>query len=312
MITSIIPVLALPETVDRYLASRFTYFTQDQWQKEIEEGKISINDSVITEPAARIRGGEKLSYDGSSIVEPAVDDAITLLHEEAGWIAVNKTGNLPVHPSGRYFNHTLTAMLEERYGRKVYPVHRIDRETSGVVLLAFDGAGAHALARALAEGTKEYLALVHGNFPDEDLKIDLPLGRDTESKVKKKRRAWPGGDEKAVTRFRKVLSLRDISLVRCFPETGKLHQIRAHLQSVGFPIVGDKLYGRDETAFLTFVQHGLTDALRSRLILPRSALHAARLVFRHPQTHNAVKIRAPLPGMFTDLIRFLRDGAGPK
>ena len=123
---------------------------------------MSLDGVIVTDPATLLNGGELLAWDGSRIVEPEVDERIAILYEDEWFVAVNKTGNLPVHPSGRYFNHTLVAMLEDRYGRKVYPVHRIDRETSGVILLAFDGKSAGALSESLAEGSKEYLALVHG------------------------------------------------------------------------------------------------------------------------------------------------------
>jgi RluA family pseudouridine synthase len=308
IITSAIPPLSSAQQLDRYLAGRFSYLTQDQWRQEITDGKVSLDGETVYDPALLLKGGECLAWDGSRIVEPEIDEKITVLYEDEWFIAVNKTGNLPVHPSGRYFNHTLTAILEDRCGRKVYPVHRIDRETSGVILLAFDGKSAGDLSASLAEGSKEYLVLVHGNFPDEELIVDLPLGRDTQSAVSKKRRAWPGGTEKALTRFKKILTANDISLIRCCPETGRLHQIRAHLLAAGYPIVGDKLYGRDETAFLTFIKQGFTAGLQERLVLPRQALHAARLVFVHPQTKQEMVIRAPLPKMFADLIRERRAG----
>lgn len=302
IITSRIPLLGSAERLDSYCAGRFTYLTQDQWRNEILAGKLSLDGGIVLDPATTLQGNEMLAWDGSGIIEPSVDGRITILYEDEWFVAVNKTGNLPVHPSGRYFNNTLVAMLANRYGRKVYPVHRIDRETSGVMLLAFEGKSAGNLSEALSKGSKEYLALVYGNFPDKELIVDLPLGRDSESVVSKKRKAWPGGTQKAVTRFRKVLAAGDISLVRCFPETGRLHQIRAHLLSTGYPIVGDKLYGRDETAFLTFIRHGLTDELEKRLLLPRSALHAAKLVFLHPHTNKTMIIRAPLPKMFSECI----------
>lgn len=303
IITSLVSPLRPAQRLDNYCAGRFTYLTNDQWQKEINTGKLSLNDEVVLDPAITLTGGETLAWDGSGIVEPEVDKKITILYEDEWFVAVNKTGNLPVHPSGRYFNNTLVTILEERYGSKVYPVHRLDRETSGVILLAFDGESAGKLSEALAQGAKEYLALVHGNFPDEELIIDLPLGRDTKSAVNKKLKAWPGGTQTAKTRFRKVLTAGDISLVRCFPETGRLHQIRVHLLSTGFPIVGDKLYGRDETAFLTFVAQGLTADLALRLILPRQALHAARLGFLHPHNNKEMIIRTPLPQMFSEFIK---------
>jgi 23S rRNA pseudouridine955/2504/2580 synthase len=302
IIISKIPPLQSAQRLDSYCAGRFTYLTNDQWRQEILAGKLSLADVVVTDPTMMLRGGEILAWDGSGIVEPEVDDRITILYTDEWFIAVNKTGNLPVHPSGRYFNNTLVTLLEDRCGRKVYPVHRIDRETSGVMLLAFDGKSAGALSESLAKGSKEYLALVHGNFPDKERVVDLPLGRDRESAVSKKQKAWSGGTQKALTRFRKILTAHDISLVRCFPETGRLHQIRAHLLAAGYPIVGDKLYGRDETVFLTFIRQGLTPELEERLVLPRSALHAARLVFLHPQTKKEMVIRAPLPKMFADFI----------
>jgi len=302
IITSKIPPLQSAQRLDSYCAARFTYLTNDQWRQEILAGKLSLADVVVTDPTMMLRGGEILAWDGSGIVEPEVDDRITILYTDEWFIAINKTGNLPVHPSGRYFNNTLVTLLEDRCGRKVYPVHRIDRETSGAMLLAFDGKIAGALSESLAKGSKEYLALVHGNFPDKEMVVDLPLGRDRESALSKKQKAWAGGTQKALTRFRKVLTAHDISLVRCFPETGRLHQIRAHLLAAGYPIVGDKLYGRDETVFLTFIRQGLTPELEERLVLPRSALHAARLVFLHPQTKKEMVIRAPLPKMFADFI----------
>ena len=306
IIKSIIPSLPAAESLDSYCARRFTYLTQDQWGKEILEGKLALDGEIIFDAGVRLQGGETLVWDGSSIVEPEVDCGITILYEDEWFVAVNKTGNLPVHPSGRYFNNTLVTMLADRYGRKVYPVHRIDRETSGVILLAFDGKSAGQFSVAIAQGAKEYLALVHGSFPAEELIVDLPLGFDAESVVKKKRKAWPGGSEKAVTRFRKIITAGDISLVRCFPATGRLHQIRAHLLAAGYPIVGDKLYGRDETAFLTFIKQGFTTELEKSLLLPRCALHSAKLTFMHPQTKKEMIIRAPLPKMFVDFIRSRR------
>ena len=308
IITSRIPSLKQAQRLDSYCAYRFTYFNQEQWGKEIINGKLSLDGGIALDPTIMLSGGEMLAWDGSCIVEPEIDDRITILYEDEWFVAVNKTGNLPVHPAGRYFNNTLVALLEDRYGRKIYPVHRLDRETSGVILLAFEGKSVSDLSLALSTGSKEYLALVHGTFPDEEIIIDLPLGRDNESAVNKKRKAWPGGNEPATTRLRKVLTAGDISLVRCFPETGRLHQIRVHLMAAGYPIVGDKLYGRDETAFLTFIEHGLTADLAERLILPRQALHAARLVFLHPHTKKEMIVRAPLPKMFAEFIRSRRAG----
>ncbi|MEQ8213683.1 MAG: RluA family pseudouridine synthase [Smithellaceae bacterium] len=302
IITSRIPLPAAGQSLASYCAGRFSYLSLEQWQREIAAGKLSLDGANVLNPALTLQGGEMLAWDGSCIVEPEVDDRITILYKDEWFTAVDKPGNLPVHPAGRYFNNTLVALMQERCGRKVYPVHRLDRETSGVLLLAFDEKSAGSLSTALMQGSKEYLALVQGVFPDKELIVELPLGRDSESTVRKKRRAWTGGNQSAVTRFQKVLTTGDASLVRCFPQTGRLHQIRAHLLSAGFPIVGDKLYGRDETAFLTFIEHGLTAELLESLILPRAALHAACLIFSHPYNKQKMVIQAPLPRMFSEFI----------
>lgn len=307
IITSRVPPLSSPQSLVHYCAGRFSYMKRDQWIKEIVDGKLLFNGAVICDPETAITGGEMLAWDGSCIIEPEVDDGITILYEDQWFAAVNKTGNLPVHPSGRYFNNTLVAILEERYGRKVFPVHRLDRETSGVILLAFDGKSAANLSAAVAQGTKEYLALVHGSFPDEEIIVNLPLGRDPESAISKKQKAWPGGIQRAITRFHMILTINDFSLVRCFPETGRLHQIRTHLLSIGFPIIGDKLYGRDEMVFLTFIKHGLTNELLKKLILPRQALHASRLVFQHPRNKQELIIEAPIPPMFSEFLQSMVD-----
>lgn len=307
IIKSRVPPLSSPQTIVDYCAGRFSYMKIERWHKEIVDGKLLLDGAIICDPQMVINGGEMLAWDGSCVVEPEVDDGITIPYEDQWFVAVNKTGNLPVHPSGRYFNNTLVAILEERYGRKVFPVHRLDRETSGIILLAFDGKRVASLSAAIARGSKEYLALVHGAFPDEEIIVDLPLGRDPESAISKKRRAWPGGTQSAKTRFHKILTADSISLIRCFPETGRLHQIRAHLHSMDFPIVGDKLYGRNETDFLTFIKHGLTNELLKKLILPRQALHASRLTFQHPGNKQKIIIEAPIPPMFSEFLKSMVD-----
>jgi 23S rRNA pseudouridine1911/1915/1917 synthase len=266
-------------------------------------GRILLDDARVTDPGRLLSGGEILAWQAEPIAETAVDCGRCRFARDEDWIAVNKTGNLPVHPSGRYFHHTLTAVLEERYGRRVYPRASsrpgdFRRDASG--LRRKDGRPARLCAGLR---NQEYLALVHGHFPAEEWTMDLPLGRAAGAAIAKKRLAWPGGEEKAFTRFRKILTVADISLIRCFPETGRLHQIRAHLSAAGYPIVGDKLYGRDEKAFLEFMRDGSRAELEKSLLLPRQALHAVRVTLTHPRTGLAMTLRAPLPKMFADFIR---------
>ena len=298
---STVPAGAQPASLAAYLTGRFSYLDEEQWRLEISEGKVLVNgggcscETVVSE-------GDLVAWEGREIEEPGIDADYSILYEDEQLIAVDKTGDLPVHPAGRYFNNTLTALMEKSLGAKVYPVHRLDRETSGVVLIARSAESAAKFQISLADSTKEYLAIVQGRFP-VSLDIDMPLGRDSNSPVRKKRAAYPGASEKAYTRFSLETSFTSYSLVRAFPETGRLHQIRAHLEYAGFPILGDKLYGGDSALFLRFIGSGMTGELLSRLVLPRTALHSSKLTFVHPYTQKMLSISAPLPTMFSEFIK---------
>jgi RluA family pseudouridine synthase len=303
-----IPDGTLPVRLDRYLSGRFDYLSRSSWRREIIAGKINVNGVAVTDSSKLIRGNDLIAYDGRSIVEPEVDDAIDVLFRDDRCVAIGKSGDLPVHPAGRYFNKTLTAIMEKRLGQKIYPVHRLDRETSGIILCVFDTADAAVFSAAIQSGCKEYLAIVHGHFPDGEMTVDLSIGQDEGAIVTKKRKAYPEASETALTRFCPEGHFGAFSLVRCFPKTGRLHQIRAHLLAAGYPIVGDKMYGTDERLFLEFVKQGMTDDLLSRLILPRCALHAERLVFIHPITKKEMIIVSPIPTMFTGFLERCVNG----
>lgn len=297
---STVPAGFKPAELSAYLAGRFSYLDGAQWRLEISEGKVLVNGQVCPD-GTEVKEGDLVAWEGREIEEPSVDANYAVLYEDEWLIVVDKTGDLPVHPAGRYFNNTLTALMEKSLGAKVYPVHRLDRETSGVVLIARSAESAAKCQVSLSDASKEYLAIVRGAFP-ESLEVDMPLGRDLNSPVRKKRAAYPGAAESARTRFILEETISSYSLVRAFPETGRLHQIRAHLEHAGYPIVGDKLYGGDPTRFLRFIDTGLTDELRKELLLPRTALHAARLEFRHPYTQKVLSISAPLPVMFSEFM----------
>jgi RluA family pseudouridine synthase len=288
--------------IDAYLSGRFTYLSRTEWRRQIEAGKISINGRVVPSANRLVRGGDIVRFDGAGYDEPEVDENVGILYEDDTLLGVDKTGNLPVHPSGRYFNNTLLRILEPRYGRKLYPVHRLDRETSGVILFAKNREAASAIQGAFHRVSKSYIAIVHGMFPDRELRVDAPLGFDTEGGIKKRRLAGAPEGERALTRFRRILYFSGYSLVKAFPETGRLHQVRAHLQYAGYPIVGDKMYGRVAHAYREFIRSGLSDDLRAALEFPRSALHSRSLAFFHPVDKTRITIKAPVPGDFRTFI----------
>jgi 23S rRNA pseudouridine955/2504/2580 synthase/23S rRNA pseudouridine1911/1915/1917 synthase len=180
-------------------------------------------------------------------------------------------------------------------------INRLDRETSGVVVIGKTLEAARHLSNQFAAHAVEkgYLVLVEGAFP-ETLEAAGWLTHDAKSIVRKKRcfvRDQPkeGAFEPCETRFACVEQRQGMSIVRAFPRTGCLHQIRATLSSLGFPVVGDKLYGVDDTFFVKFIEDALSEEDKKRLRMTRQALHAESLQFTHPLTGERVSIQAPVP-----------------
>ena len=215
----------------------------------------------------------------------------SVLDESDDYIVIAKPAPLIVHPSNGRIEPTLLCGIEQLLafemanGRKPAIITRLDRETSGLVLVAKHTDAARDLAMSLQnrKAEKEYVAIVHGHPEWEEIEVDQPIIRQglvKPSAIWLKRTVHPSGRE-SFTRFRCLRRWQDergcFSEISCLPLTGRTHQIRVHLAHLGFPIVGDKIYGVDETRFLQFIDSGWTDELKHDLILPRQALHALRL-----------------------------------
>lgn len=297
--------------LDDWLSVRFPYHDWHEWRRRIAAGWVCVNGAEVD--AGRVLAlGDTVCYEPPELPEPEVDPNVTVVGRGDGWLAVNKSGNLPVHPAGRFFRHTLWHLLQEEY-EQVHFVNRLDRETSGLVLVATDSRVARNLGRQFErrEVAKEYLAVVEGVFPPS-ARADGFLGPDPASPVRKKQRLLPepppGGGDRAVTEFARLADNGALSLVSCRPETGRLHQLRVSLRALGFPLVGDKIYGIDDTCFLRFIGDGLTPEDRRRLRLDRQALHAWRLTFTPPESPRTTLEASPPP----DLQRLLEaEGLDP-
>ncbi len=293
--------------LDQYLARRFTYFSRTQWQREIQSGKISINGIQVQNVKRRLLTGDTVGYDGRGIAEPPVDPDYRVLYEDDWFLGVSKSGDLPTHPSGRYFANTLLMLLQEERREKLFPLHRLDRETSGVILFARDRETAAGFQKKFSGARKTYIAVVRGDFPGGTMTIDVPIGSDGSSVITKKRKAFHGADEPAVTHLRRMFRLGGCTVIKAMPETGRMHQIRVHCDFAGFPILGDKLYGADDSVFLDFIKNGLTDELRARLGFHRTALHSRAYSFHHPVLNRTITIKAPLPADMAGLITAARE-----
>ena len=265
--------------LDHFLSARFTYQSRTGWQAIIRAGRIAVN-GIRVRASRRLHAGDVVTFDVQGIAEPEVDPAYSVVLERPDFLVVSKSGCLPVHPSGCYFRNTLLMLMKERYG-ELFVVNRLDRETSGLVVLAKDPETAGVLSGLFASRKVEkvYLAAVFGEFPAGNVIKNGWLSSDPESTVRKKRRFTetdPGTEdaEPCSTEFACLKTRGGYSLVECRPHTGRLHQIRATLRSCGFPLLGDKLYGPDDTIFLRFTGDAMTEADRAALVLPTQALHA--------------------------------------
>lgn len=292
-------------TVLDFLASRYTYRDRASWREEIASDRFFLNRKKVENGETVLAPGDLLVYHLGQEPEPAVSFAITVLFEDSDVLVLDKPGNLPCHPGGRFFNNTLWAWLKEVHGmEKPFLVNRLDRETSGVVLVAKNGDVARDLCAQFSAHSvdKGYLAIVEGRFPSGDILATGFLEKDRQSVVRKKLRFVDAGQPVSadalfsVTSFKRLAVRNGLSLVEARPETGRTHQIRATLFSLGFPVTGDKLYGVDENFYLKFIQNLLTEQEWNQLRLNRQALHSASLAFVHPATGRRMEISSPLPG----------------
>ena len=262
------------------------------------------------EPNDRVRAEQQVLLWRPPWDETPVPRDVPVLYEDDHVLAVDKPPMLPVHPTARYHHNTLIKILQA--ARPTSPFlslgHRLDRETSGVMLVSKTRAFDRALKKQLAarhQVEKTYTAITWG-LPDRGdgaraFRYVLGMQLDEHNRLGVKMRVSDGpGALHAVTTFdveaaRRARGGRLYARVKCGLETGRQHQIRLHLASLGAPVVGDKLYGPDDRTFARAADGELTADDAEMLELPRHALHAARLALSHPITGAPLVIEAPLP-----------------
>ncbi|MBA3499291.1 MAG: RluA family pseudouridine synthase [Myxococcota bacterium] len=290
--------------LDHFIKTQIPRLSRTRIQHVIETQLSRLAGTGSLKSSTKIAAGDRFVIRRPAKQEPPCPRTFTIVAEDARFIVIDKPALLPVHASAKYYFNTLTRVLGERFPDEpeLQICHRLDRETSGCLVVARDREAAATLKGAFATKSKvrkEYVALVHGQPPwDAESVIDIPLrlalpGDPTRLPHV---RMLPGpGGLPSITKVRVEQRHADTALVRCTLVTGRQHQIRAHLAAVGFPIVGDKLYTHGDDAFIRFCDEGLVPELAKLFVLPRQALHAARVTFPHPATAAQVTAEAPIP-----------------
>jgi len=228
-----------------------------------------------------------------------------VIHEDEDVLVLEKPSPLAVHAVGVYGELNLHSLLKKdpRWsGCDIRFAHRLDAETSGVLVAAKTAEAARFLGIEFLNGRvlKKYQALVFGVPPHADGQIDFRLGKDTSSGFQTVRVRDDVKGEEAHTRYRLIFTDMRYSLLELEPLTGRTHQLRAHLALLGNPIVGDKIYN-DLNIFREYVMFGLNDAMLERIKLPRMALHAVKLSFRHPRTRELTEFVSKPPAFYSQV-----------
>jgi 23S rRNA pseudouridine1911/1915/1917 synthase len=294
---------AAGERLDRWLAARVADVSRARLQSLIEDGHVRV-DGVARKRAYRLQVGDTVDVD----VPPRPPDdlrpepiALTIVYEDDDVLVVDKPAGMVVHPGAGHAGATLAAAALAHapsiavIGGRHRPgiVHRLDKDTSGLLVIAKSARAYDSLTRQLAERTmtRRYVAVVHGRIRAPSGVVDAPLGRDPSHRQRMAVRP-PGKGKRAVTRWRSTEKFGHFTVLDVRLETGRTHQIRVHMASLGHPVVGDRTYGGKQRPPIPFT--GL-------------ALHAAELSFLHPATHAVQRFTASLPQRMEELLCHLRN-----
>ncbi len=287
--------------LDVFLADNVENLTRSRAQKLIGDGDAIVNGQV-SKPNYKLRTGDIVCLDmpqpkETEIVAQNID--LDIVYEDAHMLVVNKPQGMVVHPAAGNYSGTLVNALMHHCGDNLSGIngeirpgilHRIDKDTSGLLLVAKDDRAHLGLSLQIKEHslTREYICLVHGRIKEDGGTIDAPIGRDP--KDRKKMTITEKNSRNAVTHYTVLERFDKYTLVKCRLETGRTHQIRVHMSKKGHPIVGDKTYGRKKEEF----------TLNGQL------LHAFKVGYIHPITEEYMEFERPFPAHFDEVLENVR------
>lgn len=288
--------------IDRFLAARCEDLSRSYLQKLLKEQHIMVNNREC-KANYKVQAGDEIQLFLPQLKEPDIlpeDIPLDILYEDDHVLVVNKPKGMVVHPSAGHYTGTLVnAILSHCQGNlsgingimRPGIVHRIDKDTTGALLVCKDDASHRNLAEQLKEHSikRRYRAIVYGNLKEDEGTIDAPIGRHPVDR--KKMAINHKNGKEAVTHYKVLERFGDATYLECRLETGRTHQIRVHMTSIGHPLLGDEVYGSGKNPW-----H-----------LQGQTLHAMILGFVHPFTEEYMEFTAPLPEYFVKLLMRLRN-----
>lgn len=277
------------ERLDKTVVGFVPEFSRSHLQQLIKGGWVKVDGVAVNSPAQRVRAGQRVDVTLQPTEESRAYRAealpIAVVHEDDDVLVIDKAAGMVVHPAaGNWSGTLLNALLARDPGSAALPragiVHRLDKETSGLMVVGRTLAAVTALTRAIAarEVQRRYLAIAHGAPSQERWSIEAPIGRDPKVRT---RMAIVGFGKRARTDVERIVANKGFAALLCTLHTGRTHQIRVHLAAQGLPLVGDRLYGGAPA-----------------LGLQRQALHAALLAFAHPRSGERLAFESTPPGDF--------------
>ena len=289
------------ERIDKCVSLLVENLSRSFIQKLIKDGNVLVNGNSV-KGSYRVKTDDEVVFSVPESVEPDIEPEnipLDILYEDADLIVVNKPKGMVVHPAAGHYTGTLVNALMYHCGKDLSGingvlrpgiVHRIDRDTTGSVIACKNDKAHRCIAEQLKEHSinRRYRAICFGELKQEEGTIDQPIGRHPNDR--KKMAVNHQNGKRAVTHYRVLQRFQGYTYIECVLETGRTHQIRVHMASIGHPLLGDEIYGRAKSPFK----------------LEGQTLHAMVLGFIHPTTGEYLEFEAPLPEYFEKLLEKLR------
>ena len=290
------------ERIDRYLAENFEDKSRSYLQKLIKDGQVKVNGKPV-KANYRLVFDDRVEIFMPEVKEPDIEPEnipLDILYEDKDVLLINKPKQMVVHPAPGHYSGTLVNAIMYHCGNELSGingvmrpgiVHRIDMDTTGSLVICKNDTAHQSLSEQLKEHSinRIYEAIVHGNLKEDEGTVNAPIGRHPTDRKKMSIHAKNGRE--AVTHYKVLERFGNYTHIQCKLETGRTHQIRVHMSSIGHPLVGDMVYGPAKCPFPN---------------LQGQTLHAKTLGFIHPSTNEYLEVNAPLPDYFISLINKLK------